>query len=140
MTTWTAWQRGISTPLNHPSNKQVPHPCSQSKMSTASSDVEEEVSAPVVFQCFKCNLVVGDSFAFRCADRDRQTITLSAASNITRTSDIYTSSSKFDYGSTYITFNCLGCEVIICMFFCVPAALYHNFLEYPRKILFDDLT
>lgn len=98
-------------------------------MSTASSDVEEEVSAPVVFQCFKCNLVVGDSFAFRCADRDRQTITLSAASNITRTSDIYTSSSKFDYGSTYITFNCLGCENTLGKFYLTTSRDVDNLRE-----------
>ena len=72
---------------------------------------EEEVSSPIVFQCSKCNLIVGDSFAFLMSNPDAQTITLSAVSNIKRTPDLYTSYKGHDIGSTYILFVCSGCEV-----------------------------
>ena len=37
----------------------------------------QEITAPVVFQCAKCHLIVGDSLTFANADETTQSITLS---------------------------------------------------------------
>lgn len=71
---------------------------------------EEEVSAPVVFLCIKCHLIVGDSYAFHSTNPDMQTITLSAASNVKRSEELFTSHNGHDIGSTFINFKCSGCN------------------------------
>lgn len=80
-------------------------------MDNTSASMDEEVSSPIVFQCLKCNLVVGDSFAFHSANPELQTITLSAVSNVKRISELFTSYTGHDIGSTYINFKCSGCQV-----------------------------
>jgi hypothetical protein len=72
---------------------------------------EDEVSAPVVFQCIKCNVIIGDSFAIHSTNPDEQTITLSAASHIKRCPELFTSYNGHDIGSTYIILKCSACEV-----------------------------
>ena len=74
-------------------------------------DEREKVSAPLVFQCIQCHIVVGDSWSFSESNAEAKTITLSSASNIKRTADLHTSSSGYDSGSTYATFNCSSCNV-----------------------------
>lgn len=82
-------------------------------MDSSTPPVEDEVSSPLVFQCLKCNLIVGDSYSFHCANPEQHTISLSAASNIKRVSELFTSFSGSDIGSTYVNFTCSGCQVII---------------------------
>jgi hypothetical protein len=74
---------------------------------------QDEVSGPLVFSCTKCKTIVGDSFAFLCSSENVKTITLSAASNIQRTSELYTSFSDHDEGSTYFCFMCTGCQALL---------------------------
>mmetsp|Transcript_19517 Transcript_19517/g.36375 ORF Transcript_19517/g.36375 Transcript_19517/m.36375 type:complete len:213 (+) Transcript_19517:147-785(+) len=79
-------------------------------MDSSTPPVEDEVSSPLVFQCLKCNLIVGDSYSFHCANPEQHTISLSAASNIKRVSELFTSFSGSDIGSTYVNFTCSGCQ------------------------------
>ena len=52
------------------------------------------VDAPVVFQCKGCRTIVGDSLAFICSDAATKTLTLSAASRISRSADVLSSPSS----------------------------------------------
>ena len=64
------------------------------------------VAAPLVFSCIKCRTIVGDSYSFITTDEVSNTLTLSAASNIQRTDELYTSYSEHDEGSTYFCYSC----------------------------------
>eukprot|EP01038_Epipyxis_sp_PR26KG_P010716 gene10716-14389_t len=75
--------------------------------------IGQEVSAPLVFQCNQCKSIVGDTFAFCATDEPSRTITLSAASNISRTADLFTSRSGYDEGSTYFCYNCSICHNLL---------------------------
>lgn len=73
---------------------------------------EDEISAPIVFQCCKCNRIVGDSLSFVTTNPENETITLSAASNIKGTGEFFTpKEGRHDVGCTYSTFNCQWCKV-----------------------------
>lgn len=80
-------------------------------------DAPDEISAPLVFSCMHCRMIVGDSFAFLFSNEDNQTISLSAASNIKRSHDIHTSRSGDDIGSTYFTFSCCHCHTDLGRFY-----------------------
>eukprot|EP00051_Salpingoeca_urceolata_P021717 m.343281 g.343281 ORF g.343281 m.343281 type:complete len:241 (+) comp19849_c2_seq3:362-1084(+) len=68
---------------------------------------DEEISAPLVFQCNSCRLVLGDSFSWVCADEQMQTVTLQAAvPGIKFGPRLKTSESEHDMGSTYLPFSC----------------------------------
>ena len=71
---------------------------------------DAQVSGPLVFHCLKCKTVVGDSFSLVCSSEEAKTITLSAASNIQRTNELYTSYETLDEGSTYFSLLCVGCQ------------------------------
>ena len=71
------------------------------------------ITSHLVFQCIKCNIIVGDSTSFQTSNEDLQVIILSGASNIQKGTDVFTSKSGIDIGSTYFSFNCKGCKVII---------------------------
>lgn len=72
----------------------------------------EEISGPLVFSCGNenCKVILGDSYGYVTANEATKTITLSAASNITRSTNVFTSKSGHDVGSTYFAFSCSGCK------------------------------
>jgi hypothetical protein len=72
------------------------------------SDVQ--VSGPLVFSCLKCRSIVGDTFSLMSSNEEAKTITLSAASNIQRTNEIFTSYESLDEGSTYFEVLCRSCQ------------------------------
>ena len=39
----------------------------------------EGVVAPLVFQCIKCNTIIGDSWSFQSSDKDLKSITLNGS-------------------------------------------------------------
>lgn len=73
-------------------------------------DEEEAIQAPLVFQCGNCRTILGDSYCFQGSNEDMSIITLTAASNIQRSHDVYTSKAGLDIGSTYFSFACSNCE------------------------------
>jgi kinetochore protein Mis18 len=77
--------------------------------SMGTSDAENEMNA-LVFQCAGCKLIVGDSYCMHSTNEAMKSITLTAASNIRRSHDIYTSKTGLDVGSTYFSFTCSGCD------------------------------
>lgn len=40
--------------------------------------VDEDIDAPLVFQCSQCREIIGDTFAWICSDQELNTITLSS--------------------------------------------------------------
>ena len=68
------------------------------------------ISAPLIFQCGSCKVIVGDSFSFVESREDVRMISLTAASNIQRSADVYTSKTGSDIGSTYFSFACSVCN------------------------------
>lgn len=96
--------------------------------------VEDHISSHLVFQCLKCNLIIGDSISFHGANKDQDTITLSLASNIKRTGELFTSKSGFDVGSTYFSLCCTGCNVSIIAELCELILDVANY----RQVLLDD--
>lgn len=71
---------------------------------------DEEIQSPLVFQCLACRTIVGDSYSFQCSNEEMSIITLTAASNIRRSQDVYTSKAGLDIGSTYFAFSCANCD------------------------------
>jgi hypothetical protein len=74
------------------------------------SQPSAEIQNPLVFQCSKCRIIIGDSYSFQCSHEEMKTITLTAASNIQRSADVLTSKYGADVGSTYFTFSCSECD------------------------------
>eukprot|EP01041_Mallomonas_annulata_P005985 gene5985-12067_t len=83
---------------------------SSDKLSNTPSHSCNSDSTNLIFQCLKCNLVVGDSNNFSNSNEELQVIVLSAASNIEKGHDVFTSKSGIDVGSTYFSFRCKGCK------------------------------
>ena len=81
----------------------------QEECSLAKSS-EDEISSPLVFSCANCRLIVGDSYSYLLSNEELKTITLTGASDVSRSADIYTSKSGADVGATYFKFSCMGCE------------------------------
>jgi hypothetical protein len=87
-----------------------------SDAASSNSDHQEdakEIGAPLVFSCGQCKTIVGDTYSFENSDEETKTITLSAASNIQRTAELYTSYSAHDEGSTYFCFSCKNCGQLL---------------------------
>lgn len=76
----------------------------------SSSASEDAIQGPLVFSCSKCRTIVGDSFSYLSSHEEMKTITLTAASSIQRSADVYTSKTGEDVGSTYFSFTCLNCQ------------------------------
>ena len=79
-------------------------------MSSDDQNEVAEVEGPLVFQCAKCDMIIGDSFSYLCAREDLQTLTLTSSSNIARSAEVFTSYEGGDVGSTYFVFTCTRCE------------------------------
>lgn len=77
---------------------------------TPEANDEEEIQSPLVFQCVACRTIIGDSYSFQCSNEEMSIITLTAASNIRRSQDVYTSKAGLDIGSTYFAFSCTNCD------------------------------
>lgn len=73
----------------------------------------DAISAPMVFFCLKCQVIVGDSYSLLKINADMNTMTLTGASNVSRSADVYTSKSGPDVGSTYFRFNCSSCQAAL---------------------------
>ncbi|KAJ1404712.1 yippee zinc-binding/DNA-binding /Mis18, centromere assembly-domain-containing protein [Ochromonadaceae sp. CCMP2298] len=71
---------------------------------------DPEVSGPLVFSCAQCKTIVGDSFSFLSSNEEAKTVTISAASSIQRSTELYTSYASLDEGSTYFCFMCSQCQ------------------------------
>ena len=74
---------------------------------------DDDIKGPLVFSCSNCKTIVGDSYAYICGNEQAKTITLSAANNIERSADVFTSKGGYDVGSTYFTFACSYCHTTI---------------------------
>ncbi len=77
----------------------------------ASSASAAQLNAALVFQCVKCQCIVGDSVALVKSDESQQSLTLSAVSNIKWSSSVETAKDGYDVGNTYFTFGCAQCGV-----------------------------
>lgn len=77
---------------------------------SANAQDDDQINAPLVFSCAKCRTIVGDSFSFLSSNEDMQTITLTAASNIQRSADVFNSKTGNDVGCTYFVFTCINCQ------------------------------
>lgn len=73
----------------------------------------KEIGAPLIFSCGQCRTIVGDTYSFENSDEETKTITLSGASNVQRTAELYTSYSEHDEGSTYFCFSCKNCGLLL---------------------------
>lgn len=73
----------------------------------------DSLPSPLVFQCGKCRIIIGDSFSFSSSSQQNQTITLATASNIKRIPEFHTSTTGPDVLSSYVMFHCENCEVVI---------------------------
>ena len=69
-----------------------------------------EIEGPLVFQCLKCNSIVGDSYSLLGAREELQVLILSSSSNIARSAEVFTSYEGYDVGSTYFIFTCVRCD------------------------------
>jgi len=79
----------------------------------SSQEEGEGPSGPLVFSCSKCKTIVGDSFSFLTSKEELNSITLTGASNIQRSADVYTSKTGGDVGSTYFSFTCINCQSLL---------------------------
>ena len=68
----------------------------------------------IIFQCIKCNTIVGDTSTLVHTNQEHQTLTLTGVSNIMWSTSVDTSISGYDVGNTYFTFSCKHCEVAKC--------------------------
>lgn len=93
------------------SSSAVPQGTSSQDTSTPSTPSIDSLPSPLVFQCGKCRIIIGDSFSFSSSSQQNQTITLASASNIKRIPEFHTSTTGYDVLSSYVMFHCENCEV-----------------------------
>lgn len=93
-------------------------------------DAIDPVSGPLVFSCAKCRTIVGDSFSFLSSDEVAKTITISVASNIQRSSELYTSYEVVDEGSTYFRFMCCDCKHLLGRFYVTTSPALDHIREH----------
>ncbi|KAK8814281.1 hypothetical protein WA158_008143 [Blastocystis sp. Blastoise] len=73
----------------------------------------EEISGPIVFQCKKCHVILGDSFSLTCTDQQLNMITLKSVIHVTISEELQTSASGPDRGSTFNSLQCESCKSVI---------------------------
>eukprot|EP00045_Choanoeca_perplexa_P002941 m.27825 g.27825 ORF g.27825 m.27825 type:complete len:115 (+) comp11779_c0_seq4:153-497(+) len=84
---------------------------------------QDEISAPLVFQCSTCKAIVGDSFNWIASSEELNAITLSAAaSSVTIANDLETSTDGPDLGRYLLALNHL-CKQ------CFSRTLDHHYPE-----------
>ncbi|XP_031567475.1 protein Mis18-alpha-like [Actinia tenebrosa] len=83
---------------------------------TTIEDNEAEETLPLVFQCTGCLSILGDSFAWVCADPNLRTVSLSAVTHgvhIATEDGMEISTEGDDLGSTFIPLQCTACQAKI---------------------------
>jgi hypothetical protein len=75
--------------------------------------VATALNGPLVFSCGNCRTIIGDSLSLIGTHAQLRTITLSAASKITRTEDLLTSKTGVDKGSTFVNLTCFSCSSLV---------------------------
>ena len=78
-------------------------------LSGSGGEEEQKVDTPLVFQCKSCSIIIGDSWSMMSSDAEMETITLSAASNVSRADEAVTSQQGIDVGSTFHLLHCGKC-------------------------------
>lgn len=78
-------------------------------LSGGEEEQQQEVDAPLVFQCKSCSIIIGDSWSMQSSNAQMETITLSAASNVSRADEAVTSKQGADVGSTFHLLHCGKC-------------------------------
>eukprot|EP01102_Stenamoeba_stenopodia_P004050 TRINITY_DN14203_c0_g1_i1.p1 TRINITY_DN14203_c0_g1~~TRINITY_DN14203_c0_g1_i1.p1 ORF type:complete len:332 (-),score=86.42 TRINITY_DN14203_c0_g1_i1:173-1168(-) len=67
----------------------------------------DQIDAPLVFQCKKCNAIISDSFAFQVADEGLRAVIVHTACNVSfQANSLITSKKGIDIGSTYTLVSC----------------------------------
>lgn len=86
-----------------------------------------QLKGPLVFQCVKCLAILGDSFAWKSAEKQLKTVTLCVKSDTALVcDDVQTSTSGFDSGSTYSWLKCERCgEMVGKKYLTTPRSLDH---------------
>lgn len=74
---------------------------------------EDEEVRLLVFQCSKCQAIVGDSLRLEAADEEIQVILLKGTSGVTVSPDTSISTSGRDAGSSYKSLRCAGCGAVL---------------------------
>eukprot|EP00128_Syssomonas_multiformis_P006831 Colp12_sorted_trinity150504_noHs@2365 len=75
---------------------------------------EQEIDAPLVFQCKNCRCIVGDSFSWVSAHEGLNAVCLEEPSPFVKmVNELHTSYSGTDIGSTYLRFLCSSCDSVI---------------------------
>ncbi|XP_014665855.1 PREDICTED: protein Mis18-alpha-like [Priapulus caudatus] len=70
--------------------------------------------AHIVFQCAKCNVIIGDSTSWAFANKSLSGVVLHATTqNVTETQMVRTSDEDVDFGSTYTLLQCNNCKTTI---------------------------
>lgn len=78
-----------------------------------SSSTTPAINGPLVFSCGKCHTIIGDSLSLVGTHAQLKTLTLSAASKVTRNESLITSQSSIDKGSTFVALMCYNCSKIL---------------------------
>eukprot|EP00039_Didymoeca_costata_P011256 m.157340 g.157340 ORF g.157340 m.157340 type:complete len:161 (+) comp15114_c0_seq1:87-569(+) len=74
---------------------------------------EEQVDAPLVFQCRECRAILADSFSWVCSDTKTNTITVKVGSpNMKECPQLNTSQEEHDLGSTFALLQCV-CKTVV---------------------------
>ena len=84
-------------------------------------EVEDVIKNPIVFCCIKCHVIVGDTYALLKTSPEMKAITLTGASRVSRSADVYTSKGGPDVGSTYFRFNCSNCQAVLGRYYLTTA-------------------
>ena len=93
-------------------------------MNDSNNSSESQITAPLVFQCQNCKVIVGDSMSFSCSTQKLNSISLDKACNVTHTDYIITAKDGSDIGCSYVTFHCSVCEVELGKFYCTTSKEY----------------
>jgi hypothetical protein len=106
------------------------------------SDGEQEtaeISAPLVFSCATCRTIVGDSFSILKINENLGSITLNSASNIRRSTNVFTSKDGPDIGSTYMQFFCNKCDAAIGRYY-LTTSPHIDFLRGKFSFIVNEIT
>ncbi|KAJ8412524.1 hypothetical protein AAFF_G00128600 [Aldrovandia affinis] len=73
--------------------------------------VEEDIEAPVVFQCGRCKLPIGDSLSWvGSEDEQKQVLLKRVTDNVVVGSEPFVSGTHVELGCLLVNLSCLGCS------------------------------
>ena len=84
----------------------------------------EDITAPLVFQCQQCKVIVGDSMSFSYSTEKLNSISLEKACNVTHANFIITAKEGHDVGCSYVKFFCNNCDNELGKFYCTTSSEY----------------